>query len=104
MLLHSLTDTMLAAHSASAPDVLAQVGPSGVEAPPGAPKYQTLMNIGMWVGVAVLACVGVWAGVKFAVAHQEGTNTRGQQFGLASVAIGAVFAGTATPFVNYFFF
>ncbi|OLT31627.1 hypothetical protein BJF84_26685 [Rhodococcus sp. CUA-806] len=98
--LYALTDTALAARTATAPDVLAQVGPSGVQAPPGEEKYQMLMNIAMWVGVAVLAVVGVFAGVKFAIGHQDGTNTRGQQFGLAAVAIGAVFTGTATVLVN----
>lgn len=98
--LYTLTDTALAARTASAPDVLAQVGPSGVQAPPGEAKYQMLMNIAMWVGVAVLAVVGVFAGVKFAIGHQDGTNTRGQQMGLAAVAIGAVFTGSATVLVN----
>lgn len=103
MLLHTLsalTETALTAHAAATPDVLAQVGPSGVEPPPGADKYQQLMNIALWVAVGVLAVVGVFAGVKFAVGHQDGTNTRGQQMGLAAVAIGAVFAGTATALVN----
>ncbi len=98
--LHTLTDTAFAAHAAAAPDVLAQVGPSGVQAPPGEAKYQMLMNIAMWVAVGALAVVGVFAGVKFAIGHQDGTNTRGQQFGLAAVAIGAVFTGTATVLVN----
>lgn len=103
MLVHTLTaltDTVFSAHAASAPDVLAQVGPSGVEPPPGADKYQSLMNIALWVAVGVLSVVGVFAGVKFAIGHQDGTNTRGQQMGLAAVAVGAVFAGTATVLVN----
>lgn len=103
MLLHTitaLTDTAFAAHTATSPDVLAQVGPSGVQAPPGEEKYQMLMNIAMWVAVAVLSVVAVFAGVKFAIGHQDGTNTRGQQMGLAAVAIGAVFTGTATVLVN----
>lgn len=91
MLLHTLTSTT---------DYLAQVGPSGVEAPPGAPKYQQLFNIGLWVATGILAMVGVFAGVKFAIGHADGTNTRGQQMGIAAVGIGAVFAGTATTLVN----
>lgn len=91
MLLHSLTATT---------DYLAQVGPNGVDAPPGAPKYQLLMNIGLWVATGLLAVIGVFAGVKFAMGHMDGTNTRGQQFALAAVAIGAVFSGTATTLVN----
>ncbi|WP_032374111.1 hypothetical protein [Rhodococcoides fascians] len=81
-------------------DVLAQVGPSGVQAPPGEEKYQGLMNIALWVATGVLACIGVFAGVKFAVGYQDGTNSRGQQMGLAAVAVGAVFSGTATLLVN----
>ena len=46
MLLHSLTATT---------DYLAQVGPNGVDAPPGADKYQLLMNIGLWVATGLLA-------------------------------------------------
>ncbi|MEW1881054.1 hypothetical protein AB0O58_15290 [Rhodococcus sp. NPDC080181] len=103
MLLTTLTaavDLAAAADLQPHTDVLAQVGPSGVEAPPGEEKYQTLMNIALWVATGVLACVGVWAGVKFAIGHQDGTNSRGQQFGLAAVAVGAVFSGTATLLVN----
>ena len=91
MLLHTLAATT---------DYLAQVGPNGVDAPPGAEKYQLLMNIGLWVATGVLALVGVFAGVKFAMGHADGTNTRGQQMGIAAVGIGAVFAGTATTLVN----
>lgn len=91
MLLHTLTSTT---------DYLAQVGPNGVATPPGGEKYQLLMNIGLWVATGVLAMIGVAAGVKFALGHMDGTNSRGQQMGLAAVGIGAVFAGTATALVN----
>lgn len=107
MLLTTLTaaaDLAAAADLQPHTDVLAQVGPSGVQAPPGEEKYQGLMNIGLWVGAAALACIAVFAGVKFAAGYQDGTNTRGQQFGLAAVAIGSVFAGTGTVLVNTLMF
>ena len=59
-------------------------------------------DIALTAGVTVLATalVGVFAGVKFAMGHADGTNTRGQQMALAAVGIGAVFSGTATALVN----
>ncbi|QII09310.1 hypothetical protein BH93_27460 (plasmid) [Rhodococcoides fascians A25f] len=107
MLLTTLTaaaDLAAAADIQPHTDVLAQVGPSGVEAPPGADKYQTLMNIVLWVVAGGLACVGVAAGLKFAIGYQDGTNSRGQQMALGGVAIGAVFSGTATALVNTLMF
>ncbi len=107
MLLTTLTAAVdFASASAGQPhtDVLAQVGPSGVEPPPGADKYQSLMNIFLWIVAGGLACVGVGAGLKFAIGYQDGTNSRGQQMALGAVAIGAVFAGTATALVNQLMF
>lgn len=80
--------------------VLADIGPSGATAPPGSDRWQLLLNIGLWVAVAVLALIGVFAGVKFAAAYASGEATRERMMILGGVCVGAVFAGTATGLVN----
>lgn len=80
--------------------ILADIGPGSPEAPNRADKWQSLLNMGLWVAVAVLALIGVFAGVKFAASYVSGEATRERMMILGGVCVGAVFAGTATALVN----
>lgn len=80
--------------------VLADIGPSSATAPPGSDRWQLLMNIGLWIGVAILAMIGIAAGVKFAAAYASGEASRERMMILGGVCVGAVFAGTVTALVN----
>ncbi|MBJ7287559.1 hypothetical protein [Williamsia sp.] len=91
---------MISTVLASTATVLADIGPSSPQTPTGGDKWQSLLNMGLWAAVAVLALIGVFAGVKFAASYVSGESTRERMMILGGVCVGAVFTGTAVALVN----
>lgn len=77
---------------------LAQIGPGGPVAPPGADKFNTLAAWVMWGVVLALVVAAMVAGGKLAFDKQQGRGSDGE--GLAKVAIGAVIVASAVAIVN----
>ena len=95
--IHHTGETILAADP-NAPGG-SNIGPANPEAPPGAGKFQTLMNWFFWGVVAAAGCAGLYAAVTLGWEKRQGGGGEAQPH-LVKVLVSAVLIGVVVTIVN----